>query len=234
MTVDTTGFESLHDHTFHEVFDAEIDNVGVLEAVIREASRRSDIRSEEVDRLLRAFVRHSLRDIWNTYEDLFSLFWDDRDAARREYLGYALGCIFNDDGNEPEWPWPITEPPENKGGSLDETMFKNKHSGLWICGYRTGKTYGMPDAERQRLLDYFFRNRLPEAVARYHGTEYGDPGSEERLRKMANVLASNCRNFKRNDRRKYRVAIAHLEQDLNHLREKYYRAGMFPWPPIEP
>ena len=36
---------------------------------------------------------------------------------------------------------------------------------------------------------------------------------------MANVLAANCRNFKRNDRHKYRAAIAHWEQDLEYLKE---------------
>jgi len=83
----------------------------------------------------------------------------------------------------------------------------------------TGKTRGLPDAERKCFLDYYFRNSLPDIVVRYHGTEYGDPGSEERLQKMANVLAANCRNFKRNDRHKYRAAIAHWEQDLEYLKE---------------
>lgn len=101
-----------------------------------------------------------------------------------------------------------------------------------MCGYRVGAK-GMSDKERRQFLDHFFRNPLPTAVSRYYGDAYGMPGSENRLRKMANVLASNCRNFKRNDRVKFRVAIAHWESDLDYLKRSYYRAGMFPWPPTE-
>ncbi|MGF9759775.1 hypothetical protein AAII07_31730 [Microvirga sp. 0TCS3.31] len=58
------------------------------------------------------------------------------------------------------WPWPVTEPP-NSSGTGASPDFRNQYSGLWLCGYRTGKTEGLPDSERKRLLEYFFRNSLP-------------------------------------------------------------------------
>jgi hypothetical protein len=137
-----------------------------------------------------------------------------------------------DSAGELRWPWPITTPPEGSGGSSD-LFFPNKYSGLWLCGYRIGKTSSMSESERRRFLDHFFRNRLPVIVSRYHADSYGEPGTEERLRKMANVMAANCRNFKKNDADKYEVAIADYEQDLDFLKQKYYRAGSFPWPPTE-
>ena len=91
----------------------------------------------------------------------------------------------------------------------------------------------MPDDERRMLLDYFFRNPLPDIVSRFHGHDYDEPGSEDRLRKMANVIAALCRNFKRIDPKRYRVAIDHYEKDLAHLYKSCYVSGSFPWPPIE-
>jgi DNA-binding protein HU-beta len=130
------------------------------------------------------------------------------------------------------WPWPITVPPEGSGAKAD-LFFSNKYSGLWLCGYRVGKTSSLNDSERRRFLDHFFRNFLPEIVSRYHTDSYGQPGTEKRLQKMANVMAANCRNFKKNDVVKYEVAIADYEQDLAYLKQSYYRAGSFPWPPTE-
>lgn len=132
------------------------------------------------------------------------------EATAADELGRAEG----EPSEELSWPWPITTPPDGEGGNSD-LFFPNKYSGLRLCGYRVGKTSGMSARERRRFLDHFFRNRLPGIVRQYHGDSYGEPGSEERLRKMANVIAADCRNFKKNDRDKYAVAIADYEQDLS-------------------
>ena len=98
-----------------------------------------------------------------------------------------------------------------------------------------GKTEGLVVHERRRFLDLFFRGHPApaERVLRLFGDEYGELGTEERLRKMANVLASICRNFKSNDADRYQQAIADYEVDLRYLKAKYYRFGTFPWPPTE-
>jgi hypothetical protein len=150
------------------------------------------------------------------------------EVAHDEFRRYVTAFLFP----EPDWPWPITEPPPSGGGS--HPQFENRYSGLWLCGYPVGKTMGMGQDERQRFMDHYFRNTLHAVVASYHGDSYGEPGSEQRLRKMANVIATNCRDFKLSDGLKYRQAIDDYETDLAYLKRRYYRAGMFPWPPTEP
>jgi len=41
------------------------------------------------------------------------------------------------------------------------------------------------------------------------------------------------RNFKKNDRDRYEVAISDYERDMAYLKQKYYDPGSFPWPPTE-
>jgi hypothetical protein len=176
-------------------------------------------------------------ELLSRYQSLDEVTWgSDIDEAREELVSHINSWTetgVDPAGPEPDWPWPIDEPPEGPGGQT-APQFEQQYSGLRLCGYHVGKTNGMPDNERRRFLDQFFRNDLPSVVEKYHGDDYGEPGSETRLRKMANVIAANCRNFKKNDREKYRVAIADYEHDLEYLRASYYKAGTFPWPPIEP
>jgi hypothetical protein len=132
----------------------------------------------------------------------------------------------------PDWPWPITEPGEPRGDSGTENWHSQESSGLWMCGYRVG-VKGMNPLHRTRLLNHFFRSPLPPAVSRHLGDSYGEPGSEKRLRRMANVIARNCRNFKRRSRGRYADAIGDWEKDLAYLKRTYYRAGAFPWPSLD-
>ena len=135
---------------------------------------------------------------------------------------------------EPTWPWPTVMPPRKKGGKF-EADFK-EFSALRFCGYSVGKTHGMPAEERKRFLDYFFTHKLPLFTKQQKDLfedDYSTPGSEKRLRKMANVIASNCRNFKANNKKIYQFAINDYEEDLSYLRKKYFIKGSFPWPESE-
>ena len=137
--------------------------------------------------------------------------------------------------DEPYWQWPISEPPEGAGAG-SPVEFVHQFSALKMLGYAVGKTNGLADQERKEFLDLFFRNNLPGVVETHFPGEYGTPGSEQRLRKMANVLSANTRNFKRNNREKYRFAISDWEEDLAYLKKTFYDKGRhrFPWPSIEP
>ena len=126
----------------------------------------------------------------------------------------------------PPWPWPITEPPKSSGG--DFTGEFRDFSLLKYCGYTVGKIKGMSEEERIKFLDYFFTHELPGPHELT--VDYGEPGSEVRLKKMANVMSSNCRNFKANDKLKYAYAINDYETDLKYLKNKYFIRGSFPWP----
>ncbi|MCF8003530.1 MAG: hypothetical protein K9L32_04860 [Chromatiaceae bacterium] len=128
------------------------------------------------------------------------------------------------------WPWPITEPSGERGNG---GFFEDEVSALKMLGYTVGKQ-GMTDKERRQFLDQFFRGVLPPQVVKHFGEKYGEPGTEERLKKMANLIAGVLRARKSHDRKRYRIAISHWETDLEYLKHNYYRSGSFPWPQLEP
>ena len=130
-----------------------------------------------------------------------------------------------------DWEWPTTDVSELGGSGGDLTQFRHSHSGLRLCGYQVGRR-GLGQAQRRRLLSDFFRKPLPSIVEMVHGDDYREPGSEERLQKMANVIASLTRNAKRKEA-DYSAAIEQWESDLEYLRIKYYVPGSFPWPEVE-
>ncbi|HRY24762.1 MAG: hypothetical protein H6852_08285 [Geminicoccaceae bacterium] len=217
---------------FAKLADPANHSAAIIEAALNLAHADGLSKAVDLDPWLERFVEASIRELEGRYMGLFSLFWTDDAIGREEFAQYVTSCFEPPSSRELTWPWPITEPGPSKGGSPG--IFEHEHSGLWLCGYRTGKTKGLPDNERKLFLAYFFRQPLPPIVAQYHDDDYGAPGTEKRLRKMANLMAACCRNFKSRDRRKLRVAIAHYEEDLEFLRSNFYRPGMFPWPPIEP
>ena len=96
----------------------------------------------------------------------------------------------------------------------------------------------MPQSERRKFLDYFLGNRLPPIVEESFPDQYGSPRSARRLQKMANVIATICRNRKRrHDAINYDQAIAEWESDLGYLRTEHYERGQlrfqspsFEWP----
>lgn len=130
--------------------------------------------------------------------------------------------------SEPDWPWPIPDVTEGKGKSAFAAKFADV-SALKLLGYSVG-TNGLGVTERKELLERFFTGPLPSIVDELFGDAWGNPGSEERLKKMADTISSNCKNFKRNDAAKYHVAIADWESDLAWLKENFYKRGRFPWP----
>jgi hypothetical protein len=295
---DTTGLSSIDDDVLVSLARQYISDAHLTELIIREYAARvalNELDESEVHSLFNAFVRSSLRALWDKYIDLWTRFWDDKPLAAEECRRYVQDFIdatmkkevadlqtiigklrgladrledmgeyrsYTDDqiestlqealkplvrisihqppiqsdppspGVPVTWPWPITTPPEGTGAGAD-IFFPNKYSGLWLCGYRVGKSSSLTEAGRRTFLDYFFRNPLPAIVSQYHDDNYGEPGSEKRLQKMANVIAANCRNFKKNDRDRYEVAISDYEQDMAYLKQKYYDPGSFPWPPTE-
>ena len=129
---------------------------------------------------------------------------------------------------EPDWPWPIPDITSSRGKSTFAATFADA-SALKILGYSVGVN-GLQETERKELLERFFTGPLPSIVNELFGDAWGNPGSEERLKKMADTISSNCKNFKRNDASRYRVAIEDWESDLSWLRENFYKRGRFPWP----
>lgn len=159
-------------------------------------------------------------------------------------LGRPLDAL-SDKRPVPEPPrmrviWPSTEVIESnlKTAKKELDPFdRNKYSALYLCGYRVGKTSGLPEQERRELLDTFFVSRLNPLIEKHYGRDYDDPKTLVRLLKMANVIAANCRNFKRRrDADVYRQAIDDYEDDLAYLKATYYDRWPHPrptWPNID-
>lgn len=158
-----------------------------------------------------------------------------------EPYGYKNPFISDDTVDEeaeadvPTWSWPIVNmPPDGTSIGPFNAEFRG-FSALKMFGYTVGKTDGWTSAKRQKFLGAFMESKLPAEVQEIFGDEYGAPLSSQRLRKMANVIASNASNFYRNDAARYAVAIDDWEEDLQFLKNKYYE-GMGlkfqPWPSI--
>jgi hypothetical protein len=136
----------------------------------------------------------------------------------------------------PVWKFPVVNKPPTSGPGVFTGKFRD-YSALKMFGYTVGKTAGWPRADRQAFLTQFMECALPPIVAATFGDEYGAPMSTERLRKTANVVASNASNRFRANPLLFALAIADWEDDLQFLKMKYYDgAGLKfqPWPTTRP
>ena len=194
------ALENLDDDLLLGLARSDLSSASLIEAIIFELSGRDIADGDELNRLFVEFVHKGMDELFSRYQSLDEVTWgSDLEEAREDLVSHVKSWTetgVDSAGAEPDWPWPIDEPPEGPGGQ-STPQFEQQYSGLRLCGYHVGKTHGMPDNERRRFLDQFFRNDLPSVVEKYHGDEYGDPGSETRLRKMANVIAAHCRNSRR-------------------------------------
>jgi hypothetical protein len=137
----------------------------------------------------------------------------------------------------PKWKWPvINQPPRTGSGGFAGAQLR-EYSALKMFGYTVGKTDGWPQRHRQAFLRDFMTMPLPPIVKATFGNEYGAPMTITRLRKVANVIATNATNFYRNDPTRFAVAIANWEEDLDFLYREFYigkRLAFDPWPSTRP
>lgn len=116
--------------------------------------------------------------------------------------------------------WPTTDAPASKFG-FEADNFLYQHGLLSYVGYSVG-TNAPSDETRTDILDCVFHNQVPRVISPEHMIGWGAPKSAERLRKMANCLATFTRNAKRRMSADYGIAIAHWESDLDYLYRTYY------------
>lgn len=245
---DHSGLEALADDQLILMGEQEIQSAAVAELWLTEVGDRDIGELEAKDRQLRAMVTAWLNSLHREYLEVFARLWpDDGDIASEEFVTHVGDWLGSQRASDPEnsvlsgptsddeaeddwdWPWPSTEVTKALvSGRFD---FNRERSALNLLGYRTGKGKGLADEERWTLLDQFYRRRLPWQIQHIYQDEYGAPATPDRLQKMANVLASNCRNMKkRTNVDSYGVAIGHYEADLDHLKSRYYRREWFEWP----
>jgi hypothetical protein len=116
--------------------------------------------------------------------------------------------------------WPTTDAPASKFGFKGDNFFY-KDGLLSYVGYSAGVT-APTQQMREDILDCVFYNQIPRVISPQHMLEWGAPKSPERLRKMANCLATFTRNAKRKRTADYGIAIGHWESDLDYLYRTYY------------
>jgi|GEM_PF-5329074 len=230
--------------TNQELENSRIDNLSgdEVERFLQEYVRRNLHADARVSGLFRRLIHSRLEELECRYVELKILF-SKIPLERKPLIGEVASVVsqFLDigptgnsespaDGDEAEdwsWPWPITEVEPTDGGELG-AQFPHERSGLKLCGYTVGQS-GREAPARRRFLTDFFGRKLPEVVEKEHGNAYGTPGSSRRLKKMADVIANNCKNFKRRNPHTYKVAIRDYEADLEFLKQEHYDHA-FEWP----
>jgi hypothetical protein len=134
---------------------------------------------------------------------------------------------------QPLWQWPvIVQTPDGTTGNFEGAF--RAFSALKMFGYTVGKTKGWAKPEREAFLSDFMEQDLPAIIVQTFAQEYSDPMSAERLRKIANVIASNASNAYRKGPALLAEAISDWESDLAFLKRKYYIGARlaFEWPSV--
>lgn len=124
---------------------------------------------------------------------------------------------------EQRFSWPTTDAPIGHG-SMGKSSFKIMKGIFKHFNYAVGKD-GRPEQERRKILDDVFACELPTTFNQEYLSEFGAPKTSLRLRKMANFIAAQTRNYKRKQEKTgadYSVAIADSTADLNYLHVTYY------------
>jgi carboxypeptidase C (cathepsin A) len=99
-------------------------------------------------------------------------------------------------------------------------------------GYKVGKT-GIQDAKKRHelLTEIFMKEDLPAVMSKDYLAEWGSPGSCQRLKKMADSIATFSKNAKLRKDADMTVAIEHWEEDLKWLGKNFYHGHcQFWWP----
>jgi len=104
-------------------------------------------------------------------------------------------------------------------------------SPLNAMGYKVGKT-GVIETDRRRLLVAAFIGDLPFVVSAGYMEEWGPPNSAQRLRRIADHLASSiAKASSRSNRDSFQEAIDDWLSDLDWLEATFYHGRFaFDWP----
>lgn len=197
------------------------------------SSARRDLQAGWfIDRMLQNWVRLAPNPSLSAYVELFKLFRtdpDDLDSAQKDFNVFLADRYRSDHPPSP-W-WRSYHPTRNisvqwRGyDELEETGVLGFH------GYSVGKSSPLKLADRRRRLDSIFTNALPPQPNATAVALYGPPMSEQRLHRMAHVIAvfRNAPRGRRTD--EYQEAIADWDKDLAYL-ESTFHAGWFAfeWP----
>jgi len=145
----------------------------------------------------------------------------DEFAENHSALEFLISWGFN---------WPSTQVRIWSGNEELITDWPEKGL-LGSLNYKVGLT-GLPTNKRRRILTHAFVENAPMDLPDSYTKDWGAPESQQRLKKMANSIATFCRNAKLRNSQNLENAIHDWEADLNWLHKKYYepRGFRFNWP----
>ena len=168
---------------------------------------------------------------------LIDLVQSRADQRLRDVVTAIVSIMQDEEGISGEsWVWPDPDPVLGTGAAGESPIFTHSESLLTVSGYSVGQKADLSEDERRDILVAVLEASLPRELDELFDYEYGEPNSMQRLLKIANVLAANCKNFKRrSNSESYETAINRYEKDLIFLKERFYerwRAGQsaLPWP----
>lgn len=144
--------------------------------------------------------------------------WNQQSAAGE------VGMMFR-------WPQIETRAADHRNEDADHSHFEGleRVGMLAYLGYKVGND-GLSAPVRRKLLTEVFARALPPAFQREYMDQWGEPGTAQRLRKMADCIASFARNASRKDA-DFGQAIQQWEDDLAYLRDRHYQGTFgFAWP----
>jgi hypothetical protein len=149
---------------------------------------------------------------------------DDEELLRRFGKDHPAFNHLDDLG----FDWPTTEANAGEAGLAANWP---KVGLLAQMGYHVGRSARLTTSERRRILRaVFLAADLPNVVGPAYMAEWGQADSKQRLQKLANAIASLCRNERRR-RVPPHIAIEQRVADLEWLREKFYAGRFdFAWP----
>jgi hypothetical protein len=175
-------------------------------------------------------------DLISVWENARRILNDPRKQEQHEKVATVIRGIEaewirrNASGNPDEYfDWPTTEA---RGGDGSLSLENVQKSGvLGQLDYHVGRTLGQSDAYRRRTLAKIFERPIPLSLNGFKPEEWGQPGSAQRLRKMAYSIAAFTRSAKRKRLSSFDEAIRHWEADLRYLHDQYYAEKFgFSWP----
>lgn len=124
--------------------------------------------------------------------------------------------------------WPSTD--AKAGNGYIDTSDWLSEGFLKLVGYRVGRTDGLSQNYRQKILSEVFRSHLPPVFPKMYIAEWGPPETAKRLQKMAETIAALTRNARRRGSL-MEAAVNHWEKDLEFLYYEFYVEKFhFGWP----
>ena len=188
-----------------------------------------------------------------SYEMLFAYWFTQRDPFQEieELSGFQESSVALQSLPElaPYFDWPTTTVaprPRSERFIHSDFTYSPTPGLLAAAGYRRGKSCGLSDTNRRRILSFVFRcedlNREPwvsdigleSPDLELHIAEWGSASSPLRLMRIADRIAAFVRLEKLKDYADYSVAIEHGESDLDWLYQTYYKGkfdGVVGWWP---